>query len=146
MDRLTIPEAAEVLGVTQSAVWQRIKRGTIHNEKDSDGKTYVFLAEEPTDTVNDESPNGLHDALLHRAMQDQIDTLKREVEDWKEEARRKDHIIMSLTQRIPELEPAIEASPEPRESPVSASEERGSGDMPPEQEKPVSWWRRLFGE
>jgi hypothetical protein len=129
VDRFTIPEAADLLGVTQSAVWQRIKRGTIPNEKDSDGKTHVFLEaseapEQATDTVNDESPNGLRDDLLHGAMQDQIDTLKREVEDWKEEARRKDHIIMSLTQRIPELEPAIDVSPGGRESSETVSEKR----------------------
>jgi hypothetical protein len=43
---------------------------------------------------------------------------RQEVEGWKEEACRKDTIIMSLTQRIPELE----ASPEPREHHVATSE------------------------
>ena len=43
---------------------------------------------------------------------------RQEVEGWKEEACRKDTIIMSLTQRIPELE----ASPEPREDHVATSE------------------------
>jgi hypothetical protein len=44
-----------------------------------------------------------------------------------------------------------EAPPEPRETPVSASEERSGTqeEAPPEQEKPVSRWRswvhRLFG-
>jgi hypothetical protein len=73
-------------------------------------------------------------------MRDQIDTLKREVEDWKEEARRKDTIIMTMAQRIPELEPASE----PRESPTEAAEEPGKGDVPPQEEQ-RSWWRRLFG-
>ena len=142
MDRLTIPEAAEVLGVTQSAVWQRIKRATIHHEKDSDDKTYVFIEPPVTKTnkVSDASPDGLRDALF-RAMQEQVETLKREVEDWKEEARRKDTIIMTMAQRIPELEPASE----PREEPVSASEGEGKEEVPPEGERRVSWWRRLFG-
>jgi hypothetical protein len=43
---------------------------------------------------------------------------RQEVEGCKEEACRKDTIIMSLTQRIPELE----ASPEPREDHVATSE------------------------
>jgi len=48
---------------------------------------------------------------------------------------------MTMAQRIPELEPASE----PREGPASASERRDEGAVPPEGEKPVSWWRRLFG-
>jgi hypothetical protein len=41
---------------------------------------------------------------LVQSLQDQIAYLRQEAEDWKEEARRKDTIIISLTQRIPELE------------------------------------------
>jgi hypothetical protein len=65
---------------------------------------------------------------------------QRELVDWKEEARRKDTIIMSLTQRIPELEPAQE----PRESPQTASEPRPDAQAPREEERPVPWWRRFF--
>jgi hypothetical protein len=82
---------------------------------------------------------------LIESMQDQIETLKREVEDWKEEARRKDAIIMTMAQRIPELEPAKEPSPEPRESPETPSEDEDKVDTPPEEEQPrASWWRRMF--
>ena len=67
------------------------------------------------------------------------------------ESERKDAIIMQMAQanaalaaRVPELE----AAPEPRESDVSASEERGGdGAVPPEgqgREKPSSWWHRLI--
>jgi|SRR5829696_4043462 len=142
MDRLTIPEAAEALGVTQSAVWQRVKRGTIHHEKDAEGKTYVFIQPTvtKTDTVNDASPDGLHDTLF-KAMQDQIETLKREVEDWKEEARRKDAILMTMAQRIPELQ----AAPDEQESPLSGSGGGDEGDARPDDtggSRP--WWKRLF--
>jgi hypothetical protein len=37
-----------------------------------------------------------------QSLQDQIAYLRQEAEDWKEEARRKDTLIMSLAQRIPE--------------------------------------------
>ncbi len=53
--------------------------------------------------------------LLH----DQVDTLKRKLEDRKEEARRKDHLLAAALERIPELETAQE----PREPPVTTSEE-----------------------
>lgn len=62
-----------------------------------------------------------------------------EVEAWREESRRKDTIIAqmnqtiaALTERIPELEPAREAPPEPRESPESTGEGAGKGDASPE--------------
>jgi len=141
VDRLTIPEAAEALGVTQSAVWQRIKRNTINHEKDSEGKTYVFVEPSVTsnDTVNDSSPNGLPDTLF-RSMQDQIDTLKAELANRNEELRRKDTIIMTMAQRIPELEPATE----PRESPESASGGVEGVEEPSGGEKQKSWWHRLF--
>jgi hypothetical protein len=48
----------------------------------------------------------------------------------------------SLAARLPELE----AAPEPRESGLSASEERGTGDeeVPPEPEQRRSWLNRFF--
>jgi hypothetical protein len=63
-------------------------------------------------------------------MQDQNEYLRRQLEVWQEEARRKDHIIAALTERIPELEAAKEAPPEPREAPVSASEDRAGTESP----------------
>jgi hypothetical protein len=81
------------------------------------------------------------------SLEDQIDYLRRQLEVWQEEARRKDHIIAALTERIPELEPAREASPEPRESPQPPSEQQVSGTAHPEDGGPEkrSWWRRFFG-
>ncbi len=139
MDRITVAEAARRLGVTPDAVRQRIRRGTIQHDKDSDGRTYVYLDPEATrrDNVSDVS----RDSLV-QSMQDQIDTLKSELEDWKEEARRKDTIIMTMAQRIPELEPASE----PRESPASTIKRDAMEEPPETQEKAAerSWWRRLF--
>lgn len=72
-------------------------------------------------------------------LRDQVQFLRRELE-------RKDTIIMALTQRVPELE----ATPEPRGSPVRASEDdtststdEPSGD--PETANNPPWWRRLIG-
>jgi hypothetical protein len=139
LDRITVAEAAHRLGVTPDAVRQRIRRGTIQHDKDPDGRTYVYLDPEATrrDNVSDASRNE-----LVQSMQDQIDTLKSELEDWKEEARRKDTIIMTMAQRIPELEPASE----PRESPASTIKRDGTEEPPENREKAAerSWWRRLF--
>ncbi len=73
--------------------------------------------------------------------------LRRREEEHREESRRKDHIIMSLTQRIPELE----AAPEPRGAPETGSDLKPGVDHPQGgdagAEGGVSrpWWRRLFG-
>jgi len=41
VDRMTVPEAAEALGVTQSAIRKRVQRGSIHWDKDHEGRVYV---------------------------------------------------------------------------------------------------------
>jgi hypothetical protein len=146
LNRVTIPEAAHLLGLTQSAVRQRIRRGNIQYEKDEKGRTYVFLdsTDTRTNTVGDQS----RDMLLIRSMQDQIDTLKGELALRNEELRRKDHLLAALTEKLP---PALEAPQdvpaEATESPVTPSEEGSRGTVPPEREtasQRLSWWRRLF--
>ncbi len=169
---LTVHEAATALDLTVEAVRSRIKRGTLAKEKSQDGTVYVVLDSvdrpDPARQGADQSRQGddqagdqsTAQALLIERLENEIEYLRQEVEDWKEEShqkvdylqrelevrneelRRKDTIIMSLTQRIPELEPARDIPSEPRESAVTAS---GNEENPvhPEPEKP-SWWRRIF--
>ena len=72
--------------------------------------------------------------------------LRQEVEAWREEARRKDAILMTMAQRIPELE----SPPEVRDSSVRASEEPlSTPDAPsdPQEQEPSqsrSWLHRFF--
>jgi hypothetical protein len=76
------------------------------------------------------------------ALRDQVETLKTELADWKAEAQRKDTIIMSLTQRIPELE----APSEPSESPETTTEGEAKPHPGGGQEGAQRpWWRRMFG-
>src|SRR5918994_6150774 len=146
LDRISVPQAANRLGITQDAVRKRIARGTIRHGKDHEGRTFVYLdtfeRESETDQVNGQGVESktVSDAeqdKYTRSLEDQIDFLRRELE-------RKDTIIMSLSQRIPELE----GSPEPREGHVTASEEAAEGTTaPPKQEEPLqrrSWWREFF--
>src|ERR687897_1373968 len=134
LDRISVPQAANRLGITQDAVRKRIARGTIRHEKDYEGRIFVYLdtfeRESETDQVNGqgaESKTVLDDDQdkYTRSLEDQIDFLRRELE-------RKDTIIMSLSQRIPELE----VSPEPREAHGTASEETAKDKVPPEQQEP----------
>ena len=98
-------EAAARLGVKEQAIRKRIQRGTLTYDKDDDGHVYVYLDMEDRATGTD-ADAGINTLL--QSLQDQVVYLRQEAEDWKEEARRKDTIIMSLTQRIPELEAPTE--------------------------------------
>ena len=141
IDRVTVSEAAKRLGVSEGALRQRIHRGTIDHYKDDDGRVYVYIT--PDDTADNSVNDSVSHALLDE-MRDRIRFLETELADRKEEARRKDSIIMSLTQRVPELE----APTEPRESTVSDSEDTSKGNVHQTDaaaEINKSWWHRLFG-
>jgi hypothetical protein len=164
VDSLSVGEAAKALGVTQAAVYKRIQRGTIKHFKDDEGHVFVYL--DPIDIPSDKSMDGggwSTDRSTDRSMDEsnseeliaELRThnqhLRQEIEAWREEARRKDAILMTMAQRIPELEPAREAPPdassEPLGAPVGDSEEVSRGTGRAEAEEPVerpSFWRRLF--
>ena len=156
MDRdehwVTVQEAARRLGVKDDAIRKRIQRGTLRSEKDSeDGRVYVYL-DTAQGTVQDTTYDAAEDAsqaalVLVEEMRDRIAYLQKMLDEEREarteEARRKDHIIMSLTQRVPELE----APGEERHAPETASEDDG-GTEPPAGDTGAprrSWWRRFFG-
>ena len=143
--RYTVQEAAEALGTTVDAVRGRIRRGTLDSMK-QDGVVYVLLDKvsrdrhaDHTSATADEPRPSLDQSGLVGELRDQIEWLRREVE-------RKDTIIMSLTQRIPELEPP--ASPGASHGHETAAEASGNGDdVPPEPQKPLqrrSWLHRFF--
>jgi excisionase family DNA binding protein len=152
LDRLTVTEAATLLGVTRDAVYKRVQRGQIPWDKDDEGRVYVYV--DPSEAVEDESTDtggestdsstnkaqgAQRDALLE-ALREQNELLRTELSVWQEEARRKDTIIMTMAQRIPELE----APPEAQEAPETASESAGEEEAAPEEER-RPWWRRMFG-
>jgi len=129
-----VAQAADRLGVTQDAVRKRVARGTIRHDKDAEGRIFVYL-----DTFERESKTDQDEGQdkYTRSLEDQIEFLRQELE-------RKDTIIMSLTQRIPELE----ASSEPREPSDTSSEgyAKGTTTTPesPEPSQRRSWLHRFF--
>jgi hypothetical protein len=144
--RVTVAKAAERLGITQDAVRQRIRRDTIRHDKDDNGRVYVYLDSTHTDhdTVQDGVQDGVgddkHHDLPHR--DELVEELRDRVRYLEEESRRKDHLLAAALERIP----AIEAAPEPRDRPETASEQQDGDPAYPEDggaEKP-SWWRRFF--
>jgi excisionase family DNA binding protein len=123
--RVTVSEAAALLGISKEAVRMRIRRGTLRSEK-TDDRVYVWL---------DNDVNVDQDAVHYGAgttpsadPRDQlIMQLRSEVEAWREEARRKDHIIMNMTEVMKALSPPTE----PPESVLRPTEREDRGDILP---------------
>jgi hypothetical protein len=112
--RVTLKEAAQILGVSKEAVRKRVIRGTLQSDKGEDGRRYVYI-----DTGGDEPPTHEHDALISQ-MQERLAFLERELDVRTEEIRRRDTIIMNMTEAMKALNPPVpEDSSEARESPES---------------------------
>ena len=142
VDRVSVPEAAKLLGISEGAVRQRMHRGQLQYDKDENGRVYVYPTAVDT-TNNDVKP--ADDALVDE-LRDRIRFLEQELADRKEEAlrrdeeaKRKDAILMTLAQRVPELE----APSETVQSPTTAANGEEQGIAAPDAEN-RSWWRRIF--
>jgi hypothetical protein len=147
--RLTVPQAAEALGVTVDAVRGRIRRGKLKSEQQA-GTVYVWLNAPEEDDSRGPS------ATSHRPSDDRSER----IEDFREQvtylreqlqAERQAHaearrIIAGLVERIP----AIEAPQEAPEAAGAAEEQQGrgqphstTGEAQEGAQRP--WWRRMFG-
>ncbi len=138
--RHDVRDAAGILGISPEAVRKRAHRGTLPSEKDEDGHLYVYL-DDVQDVVQD---GGTPPTQAHLdSLQEQVDFLRRELSTRDEELAEMRRLVAGLVQRIP----AIEAPPEPRESPASPSEDEARGEDRGEAEgrSERPWWRRLFG-
>jgi hypothetical protein len=137
--RLTVPQAAAALGITEAAVRGRVKRGTLRSYRE--GRTVYVLLEGGESASNRDASRG--ESELVAALREQL-AAEREAN------RENRRIIAGLVQRIPELE----APPEPRDEPEAARqgaaglEDRGERAEPQrgaEEPERRPWWRRWFG-
>jgi hypothetical protein len=144
-NRVSVYEAAEVMGVTVDAIRKRISRRTIPHERDEDGRVWVLLDndQDATSNVHDTDQPPSDSTALISEMRGRIEDLRDQLEAERQghaEARR---LLMAALERIP---PALEAPgdaetveeaperAEPRSATVST---QGAAQRP--------WWRRLFG-
>ena len=150
--RVTVAQAAEILGVTVEAIRGRIKRGTLEHERHS-GTVYVLLdADQSTNRTRpdtDQTTDRLQSdtTALISAKDETITALRDQLEAERQahaEARR---LLMAALERIP---PQLEAPSEARESPerVEQEPERAesrstTGGAQEGIQRP--WWRRMFG-
>ena len=161
--RVTVAEAARILGTSAEAVRMRVKRGSLKSTKIKN-TVYVLLSPEQTGptryqtsrsgpaTTNQTADQTDDRTALLESLRSQVEflqeELKRREEVHVEENRRKDTIIAQLTQRIPELEAPSERRDTFVTSSETASEEADKASIPPEQQEPSqrrSWWRQFFG-
>jgi len=127
-ERLTIQEAAHRLGVSESAVRKRIKRGTLQREKTEDGRVLVYM--ESTSAPGTEVVRTPERDVLISEMQERLAFLERELDVRTEEIRRRDTIIMNMTEAMKALNPlAPEDSSEARESPESSGTTGELGEL-----------------
>jgi hypothetical protein len=117
--RLTVPEAAEALGISEDAVRSRIKRGTLETEHEGT-RVFVVLGgdDRPTDRARPTQRPDARDELVDE-MRERIVYLERQVEEEREARRRADTLLARLMDRVPELEAPSEAPTEARASSVS---------------------------
>jgi excisionase family DNA binding protein len=135
--RVTVPEAAELLGITVEAVRMRIKRGTLRSERQG-GRVFVLLGRgQPTDRPDE--PTTL------------ISEMRSRIQFLEDELQRKDAILLNMTEAMKALSPPTQEAPsDERESPETVEEEPERAEPRPEApgaqegaQRP--WWRRVFG-
>jgi hypothetical protein len=147
-ERLTVAQAATRLGITEGAVRSRIKRGTLPTTKE--GRAVFVLLGGGTSQAN-QSPNTdvpSDQSALVEALRDQIEDLRRERDEWREQARMTDRLLSAAMERIPpQLEAPQEASDAPEtveEAPERAAEHRSATGEAQEGAR-RAWWRRIIG-
>ena len=114
-DRVTVSEAVEMVGVTQSAIRKRVQRGRIPWDKDSEGRINVYV--NPSDTSPEAGKDRARDTVTGQSCDEVLKAYKEQVEFLRQELERKEPLLMFLTQWIPELEVPSE-SRGPSEKPL----------------------------
>jgi hypothetical protein len=142
--RMDVKQAAEVLGISSEGVRQRIRRGSLVSEKDTDGRVYVWLDdgnagyERRTHVRTDAS-----DDTVRTRLESEIEFLRQELATRDEEIRRRDAILMNMTEGLKALNPPSDAH-SAHEAP---SEDGGNGVEPPQPQETSerrSWLHRFF--
>ncbi len=137
LDRQTVAQAADALGVSQDAVRKRIARGTIPHDRDESGRVYVYLS--PSETVH-KTDQDTQTKTVHETDQDRhIRSLEDQIRFLREELERKDAILLNLSSKIPQLEPPQESSETIEEASESAEPRPSTGEAQTETSQP--WWR-----
>src|SRR5829696_3239066 len=114
---MTVAEAARALGISESAVRKRVKRGRLEHERTPNGRLIVYLNSAATsETDRDQILDESHDTRTERyirGLEDRVEHLQNELDQDREANRENRAIIAALEERIAELEASQTATVEP---------------------------------
>jgi hypothetical protein len=141
--RVTVAQAAELLGLSEDAVRSRLKRGTLSKEKDADGTVFVVVnGDRPaTDQVTDQSALALMQAHLD-SLGEQLTYVRDQLDQEREANRENRRIIAGLVQRVPELEAPRNGHETANAGPDREEYRPATGGAQEGAERPL--WRRLL--
>jgi len=131
--RVSVDEAARTLGLTVDAVRKRVQHGQIAYEKDAAGRVRIIL--DGGGALQDEGRDaaGRATSALVEELRDRVAFLELELQNRTKEIRRRDTIIISLTEAVKALTPSTReassaASRESRETSSAKSHAKTSDD------------------
>ena len=115
--RVTVAAAARALGISESAVRKRVKRGTLEHERTSNGRLIVYLDSAATgvtgrERVLDESLAARTERYV-RGLEDRVEHLRNELDHEREANWENKRLIAALEERISELETSQTTTVEP---------------------------------
>lgn len=157
-DRLTIAEAATLLGVHKNTVRNRIKNGSYRAEmiQTERGPTYLIERESLLTNLTTNTLSSASQELVSQSGMEFVQELLRpfvtELGEVREELGAERARRQIAEERIAALQAEVEALREARESPDPVDEEPESAEPRPAtgeaqegtQRRP--WWRRWFGQ
>ena len=147
--RLTVDQAAQVLGLSVDAIRSKVKRNSIPHTRES-GRVYILLSVDQATTSHDQAADQgaggpqPESGTLTSELRDRLRYVEGQLEAERQahaEARR---LLMAALERIP---PQLEAPSGAREAdePGKAPPDRGTGPGPQEAASSRPFWRRWFG-
>jgi hypothetical protein len=144
MSRHTVREVADMLGISEGAVRNRLSRGTLRSVKEG-GTVYVLLPDDmSTDRERDvtDTPGGMprsdSDALTSE-LRDRLHYVEGQLEAERQAHAESRRLLAAALERIPAIEaPESPESPAPTDTPTEPPGETQEGTQRP-------WWRRMFG-
>jgi hypothetical protein len=148
--RVTIREAATLLGISEGAVRKRVDRGTLRHTKGADGRVYVHLPGEPFNGVAGGIPDGTpggDDAYNPHESNALTSEMRARIDFLEEELRRKDAILLNMTEAMKAITASSPEAPSEARGwsmPPSEEQEKGTGPADDAEAQKPSWWRRVF--
>lgn len=170
VDRVSVTEAAQRLGITEGAMRKRVARGTVTHERDEDGRVWIFLdqgyarrgaeRQDPGQPGGQDIPRGwaghgqpagqpaeerAENDRYTQSLEEQLAYLRDQLDQERAANRENRRLLAAALERIPEIE-APDASPKPQNQPESAEPQPDKGNVSGEPESGAQrpWWRRVL--